>query len=113
MATSLLKLSSECIAKSVKMSPAVLRLVTDDTIPAAELAATLQKLVRETTKRSELRDELFLIVLRTTRCNDAPAAAARAWELLHLTAAVLAPSRDFLGFRRPNFANPQTADSGS
>ena len=43
------------------MSPAVLRLVVDDAIPAAELAATLQKLVKETTKRGELRDELFLM----------------------------------------------------
>jgi hypothetical protein len=46
----------------------------------------------------ELRDELFLTVMRTTRCNDEAASALRAWELLHLTAAVLAPSRDFLGF---------------
>ena len=98
MPTSLLKLSSDCIAKSVKMSPAVLRLVNDDAIPDTELAATLQKLVKETTKRGELRDELFLMVLRTTRCNDVPFSAQRAWELLHLTAAVLAPSREFLGF---------------
>eukprot|EP00227_Mantoniella_beaufortii_P007831 CAMPEP_0197574836 /NCGR_PEP_ID=MMETSP1326-20131121/433_1 /TAXON_ID=1155430 /ORGANISM="Genus nov. species nov., Strain RCC2288" /LENGTH=492 /DNA_ID=CAMNT_0043137487 /DNA_START=1 /DNA_END=1476 /DNA_ORIENTATION=- len=98
MPTSLLKLSSESVGKSVKMSPAVLRLVTDDTIPAAELAATLQKLVKETTKRGELRDELFLMVLRTTRCNPSLDSAVRAWELLYLTAAVLAPSRDFLGF---------------
>ena len=98
VATSLLKLSSESVAKSVKMSPAVIRLVTDDTIPAAELAATLQKLVKETVKRPELRDELFLMVLRTTRCNDALGSAIKAWELMHLTAAVVAPSRDFLGF---------------
>ena len=37
-------------------------------------------------------------VLRTTRCNGSADSAVRAWELLHLTAAVLAPSRDFLGF---------------
>ena len=50
MPTSLLKHSTDAVAKSVKMSPAILRLVTDPSVPPAELAATVHKLVRETIK---------------------------------------------------------------
>ena len=98
MPTSLLKLSTDAVVKSVKMSPAILRLVTDPSVPPAELAATVHKLVRETIKRPELRDELVLSALRATRRNENAEDTGRAWELFHLIAASVAPSKDFLGF---------------
>ena len=94
----LLPLGTDAIAKSIKMAPAVLRLATDLSIPDVELCNTLSKLVKETTKRGELRDELFLITLRHTRCNDDPKSLVRAWQVLHLTCASVAPSQTFLGF---------------
>ena len=94
----LLPLGTDAIAKSIKMAPAVLRLATDLSIADVELCNTLSKLVKETTKREELRDELFLMTLRHTRCNETPKSAVRAWQVLHLTCAAVAPSQTFLGF---------------
>jgi hypothetical protein len=95
---SLLKLSAEATAKSIKMAPAVHRLVSDGAVPPGEFAATLSKLARETIKRPELRDELALMVVRATRRNDDSEKLARAWELTHCVLAACAPSREFLGF---------------
>ena len=80
----LLPLGTDAIAKSIKMAPAVLRLATDLSIPDVELCNTLSKLVKETTKRGELRDELLLITLRHTRGNDDPKSLVRAWHVLVL-----------------------------
>ena len=48
-------------------------------------------------KRVELRDELFMQLVKQTRGNPNPAARAKAWQLFYLTAATMPPSKDFMG----------------
>ncbi len=48
-------------------------------------------------KRSELRDELYMQLLKQTRGNPNNAARLHGWELLYLVASTMAPSKDFVG----------------
>lgn len=48
-------------------------------------------------KRVELRDELYMQLVKQTRGNPNPAARAKAWQLFYLTAATMPPSKDFMG----------------
>jgi len=48
-------------------------------------------------KRSELRDELYMQLVKQTRSNPSPNSKARAWQLFHLIAAAMPPSKDFTG----------------
>lgn len=45
----------------------------------------------------ELRDELYMQLVKQTRGNPNPAARAKAWQLFYLTAATMPPSKDFMG----------------
>jgi len=60
----------------------------------AELA---QKLLHQALKRPELRDELYVQLVKQTRGNPRPASRLRAWALLSLVAAAAPPSRGYVG----------------
>ena len=47
-------------------------------------------------KRAELRDELYMQLIKQSRGNATPS-AAKAWELLYLTAATMPPSKEYVG----------------
>lgn len=63
-------------------------------VQALELA---QKLLHQGLKRVELRDELYMQLVKQTRGNPNPAARAKAWQLFYLTAATMPPTKDFMG----------------
>lgn len=44
-------------------------------------------------KRPELKDELFMQLLKQTRGNPNVSSRAKAWELFHLVAATMPPSK--------------------
>ena len=76
----------------------VLKLVSED-MPAADFAGHIQKLVKEVIKRAELKDELYMQIVKATRCNPTVPGQIKAWETFYIVAAILAPSREFIGFR--------------
>jgi len=57
---------------------------------AVEIA---QKLLHQGLKRPELRDELYMQLVRQTRGNPRPTSATRAWELFAVVAATMPPSK--------------------
>lgn len=58
----------------------------------AVLPALLQGL-----KRAELRDELYMQLVKQTRSNPVATSRARAWALFHLVASAMPPSKEFTG----------------
>jgi hypothetical protein len=48
-------------------------------------------------KRAELRDELYMQLVKQTRSNPVPTSRARAWALFHLVASAMPPSKEFTG----------------
>jgi hypothetical protein len=61
-------------------------------VAALELA---QKLLHQALKRAELRDELYMQLVKQTRGCPAPAQRARAWQLTLLLASVAPPTKEF------------------
>ncbi len=56
-----------------------------------------QKLLHQGLKRAELRDELYMQLLKQTRGNPTAATKLKAWQLFSLVSACMAPSKDFTG----------------
>lgn len=52
-----------------------------------------QKLLHQGLKRPELKDELYMQLLKQTRGNPSVPSRLKAWELFHLTAASMPPSK--------------------
>jgi hypothetical protein len=48
-------------------------------------------------KRPELRDELYMQLVKQTRGNPSPSSRAKAWGMFNLVAASMPPSKDFTG----------------
>lgn len=48
-------------------------------------------------KRAELRDELYMQLVKQTRSNPVATSRARAWALFHLVASAMPPSKEFTG----------------
>ena len=96
---SLLKQSSENSSRAVKMFASLLNYMGIHGEMLSQVAALeiAQKLLHQGLKRSELRDELFLQLLKQTRGCPNPSARAKAWQLFYLSAAVMPPSKDFVG----------------
>lgn len=94
--TSLLKLSTENTGRAIKMFNAILKYQSEGG-DSPERLELIQKLLHQGLKRGELRDELFMQLLKQTRANPSVASRARGWELLFLVASTMAPSKDFVG----------------
>lgn len=48
-------------------------------------------------KRQELRDELYMQLVKQTRSNPSSTSRSRAWALFHLVASAMPPSKEFTG----------------
>lgn len=99
--TSLLKLASENQARAVKMFGGILKytgeLTEGDPITPAQRVEVAQKLLHSSLKRPELKDELYMQLLKQTRGNTIVEARQHAWELFHLVAATMPPNKDYVG----------------
>ena len=95
--TSLLKLVPENASRAVKMHAHIQRYCGDDgreaRLPQAAAVEIIQKLLHQGLKRPELRDELYMQLVKQTRCNPLPHSRSRAWELFTLVAASMPPSK--------------------
>eukprot|EP00958_Prasinococcus_capsulatus_P007212 scaffold668_cov385-Prasinococcus_capsulatus_cf.AAC.17 len=98
---SLLKLSSDHSSRATKIYQNSMKYMGEETgaFPAqAEEDAIIAKLLKDTLKRPELRDEVFLQMVKLTRGNSDTTSALRAWELFLLVAASMPPSKDLAPF---------------
>eukprot|EP00775_Hariotina_reticulata_P011897 gene11897-12041_t len=99
--TSLLRMIPEHTNRAVKIFVGILRYCGDaagsEVLSQAQAIEIAQKLLHQGLKRSELRDELYMQLVKQTRSNPSPSSKARAWQLFHLVAAAMPPSKDFTG----------------
>ena len=68
-----------------------------DEVPHAARIEIAQKLLHQAIKRPELKDELYMHLVKQTRGNPNHATKLKAWELFHLVASTVPPSKDFVG----------------
>jgi len=96
--TSLLKLQGELVSRAVKMFSGILKYQGDtgEQIDNAQRMEIAQKLLHQGLKRPELKDELFMQLLKQTRGNPSERSRVKAWELFLLVAASMPPSKDFV-----------------
>ncbi|KAK3141218.1 hypothetical protein QOZ80_4BG0331010 [Eleusine coracana subsp. coracana] len=95
--TSLLKISSDLVGRSIKLFHVILKYMGIDSpaiISMDERIELVAKLYKHTLKRSELRDELFAQISKQTRNNPDRGWSIRAWELMYLCASSMPPSKD-------------------
>ncbi|CAM8989251.1 unnamed protein product [Rhodiola kirilowii] len=116
--TSLLKVSSDVVSRAVKLFVIVLKYMGVDLSAGAtsldEQIELVRKLYKQTLKRSELRDELFVQISKQTRNNCDRQWLIKAWELMYLCASCMPPSKDFgvyLSEYVNNVANVLNTDS--
>jgi hypothetical protein len=96
--TSLLKHSSDNTSRAIKMFASLLQYMGVHGEMLSQVAALdiAQKLLHQGLKRAELRDELYMQLLKQTRGCPNPSARAKAWQLFYLCAAVMPPTKDFM-----------------
>ncbi|KAK9815534.1 hypothetical protein WJX72_005298 [[Myrmecia] bisecta] len=97
--TSLLKLSTDNAARAVKMFAGIQKYMGDtaEALTPAQRNEIAQKLLHQGIKRADqLKDELFMQLLKQSRGNPTPT-ALKAWELFYLVASTMPPSKDFVG----------------
>ncbi|XP_062184363.1 kinesin-like protein KIN-14I [Phragmites australis] len=115
--TSLLKISSDLVSRSIKLFHVILKYMGIDSpaiISLDERIELVAKLYKHTLKRSELRDELFAQISKQTRNNPDRGWSIRAWELMYLCASSMPPSKDigaYLSEYVHYIAHGATADS--
>ncbi|XP_068648148.1 kinesin-like protein KIN-14I isoform X2 [Aristolochia californica] len=101
--TSLLKMNSDLMSRAVKLFQIILKYMGIDsqdrvTVTLEERMDLIGKIYKQTLKRSELRDELFVQISKQTRNNPERQSLVRAWELMYLCASSMPPSKDFSGY---------------
>jgi hypothetical protein len=96
---SLLKHNADNQSRAVKMFASVLQYmgVHGEMLGAMQALELAQKLLHQGLKRVELRDELYMQLVKQTRGNPNAGARTKAWQLFYLTAATMPPSKDFMG----------------
>ncbi|KAG1326820.1 kinesin-like protein KIN-14I [Cocos nucifera] len=98
--TSLLKMSSDLVSRSIKMFQIILKYMGVDSLDKITILSLEErielfaKLYKHTLKHSVLRDELFVQVSKQTRNNPERSYLLKAWELLYLCASSMPPSKD-------------------
>ncbi|KAJ4778873.1 Kinesin-like protein KIN-14I [Rhynchospora pubera] len=98
--TSLLKISSDLVSRSIKLFHVILKYMGVDSSEKVVLLGLderidlVAKLYKHTLKRSELRDEVFVQISKQTRSNPDRSWLIRAWELMYLCASSMPPSKD-------------------
>ncbi|EFJ53111.1 Kar3 member kinesin-like protein [Volvox carteri f. nagariensis] len=96
--TSLLKLSNDHISRAVKMFSGILKYMgeTGEQLPNIQSLEIAQKLLHQGLKRPELKDELYMQLIKQTRGNPNIQSRVKAWELFHLVASTMPPSKEFV-----------------
>lgn len=95
----MLKLSGEHVSRAVKMFASVLKYQGDtgealDDVQRIDIA---QKLLHQGLKRLELKDELYMQLVKQTRGNPGPVSREKAWELFYVVASAMPPSKVHMG----------------
>ncbi|KAL5707342.1 Kinesin-like protein KIN-14E [Ranunculus cassubicifolius] len=102
--TSLLKISSDMVSRAIKLFHLILKYMgidSSDRIAPLSLEERIElvaKLYKQTLKRPELRDELFAQISKQTRNNPDRQSLIKAWDLMHLCASSMPPSKDIGGY---------------
>ncbi|XVF59911.1 hypothetical protein PTKIN_Ptkin07bG0313700 [Pterospermum kingtungense] len=102
--TSLLKINSDLVSRATKMFNVILKYMGVDSservtpVSLEEQVELVAKLYKQTLKRAELRDELFAQISKQTRNNPDRQNLLKAWELMHLCASSMPPSKDIGGY---------------
>lgn len=93
--TSLLKMGSDQMSRAVKMFSGILKYMgeTGETLTDVARFEIAQKLLHQGLKRPELKDELFMQLIKQTRGNPEVRSRSRAWELFTLVASTMPPSK--------------------
>ena len=93
--TSLLKMNNDHASRAVKMFAGILKYMGDSNEPVTDAVRMdiAQKLLHQGLKRPELKDELYMQLVKQTRCNPKMDAKLYAWELFHLVASTMPPSK--------------------
>lgn len=97
--TSLLKMSNEHASRAVKMFSGILKYMgeTGEPVTEPQRVEIAQKLLHQGLKRPELKDELYMQLIKQTRCNPNAASKGKAWELFYLVSSTMPPCKDFVG----------------
>eukprot|EP00798_Chlamydomonas_sp_ICE-L_P009527 gene9527-12466_t len=97
--TSLLKLSGDHVSRAVKMFSGILKYQgeTGEKLDTPQKIDIAQKLLHQGLKRPELKDELYMQLVKQTHGDPTENSRLKAWELLQLVAATMPPSKDFVG----------------
>ncbi|KAL6224356.1 hypothetical protein ACLB2K_003211 [Fragaria x ananassa] len=104
MPTSLLQINSDLVSRATKLFQTILKYMGIDssdrfTPPSLdERIELVGKLYKQTLKRTELRDELFVQISKQTRNNPDKQCLIKAWELMYLCASSMPPSKDIGGY---------------
>ena len=111
--TSLLKLTGENTTRAVKMFAGTLKYMGETTEDISHETAieVAQKLLHQAIKRPDLKDELYMHLIKQTRGNPNIDTKLRAWELFFLVASTIPPSKLFIGLVSEyihNIANDET-----
>ncbi|KAJ7953273.1 Kinesin-like calmodulin-binding protein like [Quillaja saponaria] len=104
--TSLLKINGDLVSRATKLFQIILKYMgmgvdsSDRVTPSSldEQVELVGKLYKQTLKRSELRDELFVQISKQTRNNPERQYLIKAWELMYLCASSMPPSKDISAY---------------
>ncbi|XP_078443913.1 kinesin-like calmodulin-binding protein (ZWICHEL) [Wolffia australiana] len=98
--TSLLKISGDLVSRSVKLFQSILKYMGIDPSDKITLLSIedrvelVGKIYKDSLKRPELRDELFIQISKQTRNNPDGICLAKAWELMYLCASSMPPTKE-------------------
>ncbi|TKY58426.1 Kinesin calmodulin-binding protein-like [Spatholobus suberectus] len=118
--TSLLKLNVDLASRATKLFQIILKYMgidpSDRVTPISldERVELVGKLYKQSLKRPELRDELFVQISKQTRNNPERQYLIKAWELMYLCASSMSPSKDISSYLSEyihNIANGVATDS--
>ncbi|KAE8707171.1 Kinesin-like calmodulin-binding protein-like protein [Hibiscus syriacus] len=102
--TSLLKINSDLVSRATKMFHMILKYMGVDSservtsVSFDEQIELVSKLYKQTLKRAELRDELFVQISKQTRNNPDTQNLIKAWELMYLCASAMPPTKEIGGY---------------
>ena len=88
-------MSNDHASRAVKMFSGILKYTgeTQEAITDIQRTEIAQKLLHQGLKRPELKDELYMQLLKQTRCNPNIPIKVKAWELFQLVASAMPPSK--------------------
>ena len=91
-------MSSEHASRAVKMFAGILKYQgdTNEQVDADGRIEIAQKLLHQGLKRPELKDELYMQLVKQTRGNPNVNSRGRAWEMFLLVAASMPPAKEFI-----------------